>query len=115
MNVLIVEDNAAIARAIEKSLRAHGHAISVVGSAAAARSASDAFDVGVFDISLPDGDGIDLAEELLAERLVRHVLFFSGVVDDDMIDRAKLTGRVLPKDQSFSDLHRVILEMAGGS
>jgi DNA-binding response OmpR family regulator len=114
VRVLIVEDNTAMARAIEKSLRVHGHAISLVHSAAAARAESTSFDVGVFDISLPDGDGVELAEQLLAERRVRHVLFFSGAVDDYMIDRAQVTGRVLPKDQSFSELHRVILELAKG-
>jgi len=114
VRVLIVEDNAAMARALEKSLRAYGHAISIVHSAQAARAARDVFDVGVFDISLPDGDGIELAQQLLGARRVAHVLFFSGAVDDYMIDRAKLTGRVLPKDQSFLDLHRVILEVVGG-
>ena len=113
MNVLIVEDHAAIARAIEKSLRAHGHAITIVNSAGSARATGSAFDVGVFDLSLPDGDGVDLAEELLASGVVAHILFFSGSIDDYAIERAQRTGRVLPKDQSFSDLHRVMLEVAG--
>lgn len=113
MNVLIVEDNSAIARAVTKALRGYGHVTTSVGSAEQARASGTGFDVGVFDISLPDGDGIELAEELRSKGAVRHILFFSGSVDDYMIERAEKAGRVLPKQQSFADLHRVLLEVGG--
>ena len=49
MNLLLVEDNGAVGRAIAKSLRAQGHTVTLVNSYADARAASGYFDVGVLD------------------------------------------------------------------
>lgn len=66
MNVLIVEDEQAIAENIFDFLEAHGHRCDYAASLAEARRrlAAGEFDGLVLDRGLPDGDGLALAREL---------------------------------------------------
>ena len=104
MNLLLVEDNPAVGRAIAKSLRAQGHSVTLVHTAADARATVERYDVGVFDITLPDGDGIELCEQLLRERRIAGALFCSGSVDDLLLERAQQTAPVVSKEASFWEL-----------
>ena len=104
MKLLLVEDNAAVGRAIAKSLRAQGHLVTLLHTYADARVAIGYHDVGVFDITLPDGDGIELCERLLRERRIGGALFCSGSVDDLLIERAEETAPVVSKEASFGEL-----------
>lgn len=108
LNLLLVEDNPAVGRAIAKSLRAQGHSVTLVHTAADARAAVGYHDVGVFDITLPDGDGIQLCEQLLKERRVGGALFCSGSVDDLLLERAQQTAPVVSKEASFWELRSAI-------
>lgn len=108
LNLLLVEDNPAVGRAIAKSLRAQGHAVTLAHSYAEARAATGYHDVGVFDITLPDGDGIELCELLLRERRIGGALFCSGSVDDLLIERAQETAPVVSKESSFWELYSAI-------
>lgn len=108
MNLLLVEDNAAVGRAIAKSLRAQGHAVTLVHTCAEARVAAGYHDVGVFDITLPDGDGIELCEVLLRDRRIGAALFCSGSIDDLLIERAQQTAPVISKEASFWELCQAI-------
>jgi CheY-like chemotaxis protein len=104
LNLLLVEDNAAVGRAIAKSLRAQGHSVTLVHTYADARAVHGYHDVGVFDITLPDGDGIELCEQLLRERRIGGALFCSGSVDDLLLERAEETAPVVSKEASFWEL-----------
>jgi two-component system, OmpR family, response regulator RegX3 len=104
LNLLLVEDNAGVGRAIAKSLRAQGHTVTLVNTCAEARASATVFDVGVFDITLPDGDGIELCEQLLKDRRLTGALFCSGSVDDLLIERAQETAPVISKEASFWEL-----------
>jgi len=66
--VLLVEDDAALARAVGRGLRARGFRVTWVGTMAQARVAlaSAAVDAVLFDVHLPDGHG----HELLAAPLL---------------------------------------------
>ena len=46
------------------------------------------FDVGVFDIELPDGNGVELASELIEEGTVDRAVFFSGVEHEAVVREA---------------------------
>jgi two-component system response regulator MprA len=64
LHVLVVEDDARVARTVQRSFIQHQIAIEHVGTLAAARSLLDAgceFDALVLDLTLPDGNGLDLA------------------------------------------------------
>jgi DNA-binding response OmpR family regulator len=108
LNLLLVEDNAAVGRAIAKSLRAQGHTVTLVHTCADARAVLAPHDVGVFDITLPDGDGIELCEQLLRERRVGGALFCSGSIDDLLLERAQETAPLISKEASFWELCQAI-------
>lgn len=108
MNLLLVEDNAAVGRAIAKSLRARGHLVTLAHTYAEARTAGGYHDVGIFDITLPDGDGIELCETLLRDRRIGGALFCSGSIDDLLLERAQHTAPVVSKEASFWELCQAI-------
>src|SRR3954454_12031117 len=62
--LLLVEDEATLARALGRLLNRVGYEVSIAASCSEAQSSTGTFSIGVFDIDLPDGDGIDLAEHL---------------------------------------------------
>ena len=115
LNLLLVEDNGAVGRAIAKSLRAQGHTVTLVNSYAEARAVTGYFDVGVFDIALPDGDGIELCEQLLKAHRIGGALFCSGSIDDLLLERAQETAPVISKEASFWDLCDAIVAAAPAS
>lgn len=104
MKLLLVEDNAAVGRAIAKSLRTQGYEVTLANTCADARAVVGYHEVGVFDITLPDGDGIALCEQLLRERRVGSALFCSGSIDDLLLERAEETAPVISKEASFWEL-----------
>jgi CheY-like chemotaxis protein len=108
LDLLLVEDNPAVGRAIAKSLRAQGHTVTLVHTCADARAVLMHHDVGVFDITLPDGDGIELCEQFLRDRRVSSALFCSGSIDDLLIERAQETAPVVSKEASFWELCQAI-------
>ena len=120
--LLLVEDEATLARAVARLLRRAGYAVFLAGTCAEARSAEGSFSLGVFDIDLPDGDGIGLAEELVARRSVRRVLFYSGTQSRERRARAARIGPFLEKSRGFPYLSAAIelalahkgLKVAGG-
>jgi DNA-binding response OmpR family regulator len=112
LKLLLVEDNGAVGRAIAKSLRAQGHAVTLAHTYADARAAFGHHDVGIFDITLPDGDGIELCEQLLREGRISGALFCSGSVDDLLLERAEETAPVISKEASFWELSDAINSVA---
>lgn len=62
--LLLVEDDATIAAAAYRRLAEEGHVVDIASTATAARSAvdNDDYDLVILDLSLPDGDGIDLLQ-----------------------------------------------------
>jgi DNA-binding response OmpR family regulator len=66
--LLVVEDDAALAEMLSEYLGAAGYGVSVagLGSAALEALARQAFDAVLLDLSLPDMDGLDLCRQLRA-------------------------------------------------
>jgi len=108
LKLLLVEDNAAVGRAIAKSLRAQGHSVTLAHTFADACEAGGYHEVGVFDITLPDGDGIELCERLLRDGRIGGALFCSGSIDDLLLERAQQTAPVISKEASFWELCQAI-------
>jgi PAS domain S-box-containing protein len=78
--VLVVEDEPAAARVLEIMLQRAGYAVTPVGSLADARHAleSGQFTAVVLDIELPDGSGLELAEEVSKRAVPIPVVVLSG-------------------------------------
>jgi CheY-like chemotaxis protein len=64
--VLVVDDSALVTEALSVLLVATGHRCTVAGSVAEAVAAvrADAPDVMLLDLTLPDGDGLEVLEQL---------------------------------------------------
>ncbi|WP_260704868.1 response regulator transcription factor [Edaphobacter flagellatus] len=80
MQVLIVEDDAALGVFLEKGLKLEGHEVTRVedGEAALERARQDRPDLMVLDLSLPKKDGVEVLEELRGELDGTAVLVLTG-------------------------------------
>ena len=73
--IIVVEDHASTAQALQKFLTTIGYKVYVAPDIASARALAKAieFDVLLSDLRLPDGTGWDLMEELSATKPVRAI------------------------------------------
>jgi DNA-binding response OmpR family regulator len=110
--ILVVEDDAVIARHIVRALSRLGYCVQGARSCAEARAAArGVFRCGVFDIELGDGDGVALAEALLGEQLVRKVVFYTGSLDPHSRRRALAMGSVVDKPLPFGELLKELVPL----
>jgi len=87
MRVLVVDDDPAIRRSLERALTFDGHKVTTVDSGAAAISEAikpDAYDVVVLDLGLPDIDGLDVCKTIRVTGLDIAILVLTarGAVGD---------------------------------
>src|SRR5713226_4304455 len=89
--LLIVDDEEALARVMQRTLKSRGFEVDVAFTAAEARSQIEANDYALtlLDVRLPDESGYGLLEELRARRPDTAVVMISGV-DDPELGRAAL-------------------------
>ena len=75
LRLIMVEDHANTAEALQKILRAVGYKVFVATDMASAVSLASAieFDLLLSDLALPDGNGWDLLKQLRAERDIRAI------------------------------------------
>lgn len=67
MRILVVDDDPAIRRALERTLTAEAHEVVLVGTGAQAIAESikpGAYDLVILDLGLPDVDGLDVARTI---------------------------------------------------
>lgn len=96
MRVLVIEDDHLLARAVARVLAPYGYAVTIVHDCASARAA-EPVDAAIVDIDLPDGNGVDLADELLQAGRIHVSVFFSATTDTKTIERAKARGAFVHK------------------
>jgi DNA-binding response OmpR family regulator len=102
--VLVVEDHPPLATVVAIGMRRLGHDVVRVGSVERALAAEGVFDGAVVDIELPDGNGIDLAAELLDSQRVRTVVFYTATRDPALKVAALRIGPVVDKMGNLEDL-----------
>lgn len=97
MRILIVEDDAGIASGLAATLKGAGYAVDICNSLACASAAlrTEAFDMALLDLGLPDGDGIDWLRRLRQEGRTLPVLIMTA--------RDALTDRVSGLDEGADD------------
>jgi DNA-binding NarL/FixJ family response regulator len=109
MKALIVDDDEDM-RGLVRLLFELEDDIEVVGEAGDAASGARCWaeqrpDVVVVDFRLPEGDGLDLAEWILAEDPGVCILLFSAFIDDATAARARQVGvRELVGKERYGDL-----------
>jgi DNA-binding response OmpR family regulator len=106
--VLVVEDEPAIGRALFRSLEREGYSVDVARTHADSLSFLGEYDCGVFDIELPDSDGVDLAKRLKSRGVVKNVVFFSGLSDGRSEARARNHGVYVHKSEGIQRLFSAI-------
>jgi DNA-binding response OmpR family regulator len=83
-HALLVEDDPVISRTLIMSLRYEGFALTLASNIAEASAMLDEkiFDMVVFDVGLPDGNGIDLCRALRARDPAIPILMLSARTDE---------------------------------
>lgn len=93
-NVLIVEDDKDIAKALRMRLAGHGFQVNVAYDAATAGIAARRSkpDVALLDVGLPGGDGFDVAERLVGICGHIPIIFLSADSRSEIQRKAKEIG-----------------------
>ena len=108
MRVLIVEDEAAVARQIASALTEAGHDPKAVhdGETALDEVRKTPFDLIVLDIRLPGIDGFQVLQRLRAQHLASRVLLLTarGAVDDRVTGLQLGADDYLPKPFAMQEL-----------
>jgi AmiR/NasT family two-component response regulator len=95
VRILIAEDDPVIALALTERVRSLGHEpLGPVGDGAQAVVEATATrpDLYLFDIEMPELDGLEAAAELTARGLGRPVVVITGIDDRGLIERSVSTG-----------------------
>lgn len=104
--ILVVEDNPKIAKAIGKRLKHHGYAVKIAYDAPSAIMLARKHDpdVAVLDISIPGGNGLDVAENLKVNICDRKlpVIFVTANKDPAVKSRAEMLHAAAFLEKPFS-------------
>jgi response regulator NasT len=95
MRVLVAEDDPLIARGLTERLRSLGHdplGPASDGAQAIELAHASPPDLYLFDIEMPNVDGLQAATQLAADGLRRPVVVVTGVDDPSLIERSIVSG-----------------------
>jgi CheY-like chemotaxis protein len=106
LTMLVVDDNDNLRNAMSRLLARHGFDVTTANTVSEARLLTRAFDFGVIDITLPDGDGIAVAEELMRDGALQKVVFFTEAGEDA---RARASGPVVSKSDGIRALTETLI------
>ena len=116
--ILLVEDHADTARVMSMLLKSHGCSVTLAGSVQEALQTlqTDAFDLLISDIGLPDGSGLDMMRQIAATQPMKAIAL-SGYGMEEDVRKSKEAGFVahLTKPVDIQALVRMLREILGGS
>lgn len=93
MNILLVEDNESIALGLLYSLKQQNYLVTIKDNFADAKSYLEEnpnIVLAIIDISLPDGDGFTLYQEVLKERQIPTIFLTAKDSEDDIVKGLEL-------------------------
>ena len=104
--ILIVDDEPLLGEALVRLLTRSGYDAHVAFTAEHAEfvASGKPFDCAIIDVVLGPDDGVELACELLRNGRVRKVVFYTGLLDDDTLDRATRVGVCVDKAACYDEL-----------
>ncbi len=88
--ILLLEDDVLLAETIQELLESQDYSITLVttGNEAVDITYDNSFDLYIFDINVPDINGLDLLESLRAADDTTPAIFISALVDINSISKA---------------------------
>src|SRR5206468_6500539 len=89
VRLLLVEDDTRLAGLLVRGFRSEGYAVDVAGTVQEARwsAGENPYDVLIFDVMLPDGDGFELCQQLRQQGNWTPVLMLTA--RDSVNDRVR--------------------------
>jgi DNA-binding response OmpR family regulator len=108
-----VEDDVELSGAVTRRLRQQAYEVVVTPSCSTTLALTCCFDVGVFEIELVDGDGVQLAEGLQDAELVERVVFYTSTQARSALARASKVGPVVAKRDGAEALLPVVQGLLG--
>lgn len=119
--ILVVDDDALVLEALRSVLLSAAHDVVAADDGVRALKAfrSEAFDLVITDIVMPDGEGLDLIRSLVALRPAVPIIAMSGsphAVTGRYLEMATLLGaqRVLPKPFDAATLLDMVRDVLAG-
>lgn len=112
LGILLVQRDRQCSRAVSRSLRAQGFDVIAAPSVAMAEVLECAFDVGVIELALEDGDGLELARGLLAAGRIEEVVFYTAGVGSERLEAARQLGAVVVHQEGIAALLPVLVGLA---
>ncbi|HEY2585253.1 MAG TPA: response regulator [Tepidisphaeraceae bacterium] len=111
-HILVLEDRADTAHALEHLLKRAGYRVTTAGTLARAREAVGqcAFDLAIADLDLPDGSGMDLLPALHRRFRPTPAIALTGY-DDAAASYAAGFAEHLTKPIEFADLLAIIARL----
>ncbi len=93
-HLLVLDDEPSILTTLQKALTLEGYAVDVAGGIKVAEDKlkKRSYDLCLFDVQLPDGDGVDLLQRLRAAKVDVPVIMMSGHATIDTAVRATRLG-----------------------
>ncbi len=90
MKILLLEDDMMLNKAIRQYLESTGHVVisTTDGNSCLEVLSKDRFDLLVFDINVPDIDGLSILEKLHEQKRMVPTIFISALIDIEDITRA---------------------------
>jgi DNA-binding NtrC family response regulator len=93
-HLLVVDDEPAILTTLQKALTLEGYGVDVAGGVRVAEDKlkKRTYDLCLFDVALPDGDGVELLERVRAQKIDTPVIVMSGHATIEAAVRATRLG-----------------------
>ena len=115
--ILLVEDDVNARDMLERTLRGEGHDVTAVGNGGEALEEAEktSFDLVVSDVSMPEVDGVTMAETLL-QADPRLPLILMSAIADELARASSLPGnsvRVLGKPVSLDQMRAEVKAALG--
>lgn len=95
--ILVADDDPFTREMAQRALKSDGHDVVMAedgGDALAKVAGGPAFDLVVTDVEMPNTDGLELAEALIAQNPAQRIIIMSGLADELVRARALLSPTV---------------------
>ena len=116
-HILVVDDEAPVRELLSGYLKKNGYEVSVAGDSSEAHRlvAEKKFDLALLDVLLPDSDGLDLLQSIIATRPGLPVIIITGFGSDEALlqeaihkGAAGFLSKTAPLDQLLMEVQRAL-------